>query len=137
MYNLLQGSGHEKWGMPYLLHQPCSTQPSEKSHVGRSDFNTPLVHLEHKKRLDEEDFTVPTFVQSETNHDWSKNAYGMDEEISPSSPAYLNKSMNIPNTSDKEPKRTGFRGFNLRQEGRRQKPDREPKRIYGTGGAIS
>ncbi|XP_058224839.1 protein EARLY FLOWERING 3-like [Rhododendron vialii] len=114
-----QGSGHEN-GMPYQLHQPRSTQPSDKSHGSRSDFNTPLVQLEHKERIDEEDFTVPTFVQSETNHERSKKANGTEEEISPSSPAYLNKSMNIPNTSVKEPKQTGFTGFNLRQEGRSQ-----------------
>ncbi|KAF7137572.1 hypothetical protein RHSIM_Rhsim07G0144400 [Rhododendron simsii] len=114
-----QGSGHEN-GMPYQLHQPHSMQPSEKSHGSCSDFNMPLVQLEHKKRIDEEDFTVPTFVQSETNHERSKKVNGPEEEISTSSPAYLNKSMNIPNTSVKEPKRTGFTGFNLRQEGRSQ-----------------
>lgn len=119
MTNLLQGSGHEK-GMPYELHQPRATQPSENSHGNRSDFNTPLVKLKHKKRIDEEDFTVPTFLQSDINHEPSKKANGTEEQISPSSPAYLNKSMNIPTTSIKEPKRTGFTVFNLRQEDRRQ-----------------
>ncbi|KAL7182194.1 hypothetical protein ACSBR1_040993 [Camellia fascicularis] len=110
-----QGSGHER-GMFFPLPVPRSTHPAEKSYAGYSDFNTPLAQLEQKKKLDEEEFMVPILVPSEIGQDHSKNSNGMDRgKISPSRPAYVSPSMNIKNTSDKEPKRTSIMSSNFRQ----------------------
>ncbi|GFZ17201.1 hydroxyproline-rich glycoprotein family protein [Actinidia rufa] len=112
-----QESGHER-GMFYQLHQHRSTQPAEKPFAGSSDYNNPLAVLEQEKRQDDEDFTVPTFVESETGKDHSKNSNGMNREVFPSStPACLCHSMNTHNTSDKEPRRSSNTGFSFRQEG--------------------
>ncbi|PSR91761.1 Protein EARLY FLOWERING like [Actinidia chinensis var. chinensis] len=127
-----QESGHER-GMFFQLHQPRSTQPAEKPFTGSSDYNNPLTQLELEKRQDDDDFTVPTFVQSETGKDHSKNSNGMDRELfSPSTPAYLSQSMNIHNTRDKEPRRSSITGFSFRQEGRCQNEE-NPKESMAFG----
>ncbi|GFZ16689.1 hydroxyproline-rich glycoprotein family protein [Actinidia rufa] len=127
-----QESGHER-GMFFQLHQPRSTQPAEKPFTGSSDCNNPLTQLELEKRQDDDDFTVPTFVQSETGKDHSKNSNGMDRELfSPSTPAYLSQSMNIHNTSDKEPRRSSITSFSFRQEGRCQNEE-NPKESMAFG----
>ena len=133
MNNLLsQESGHER-GMLFQLHQPRSTQPAEKPFAGSSDYNNPLAVLEQEKRQDDEDFMVPTFVQSETGKDHSKNSNGMNREVFPSStPAYLCQSMNSHNTSDKEPRRSSITDFSFRQEGRCQ-DEEHPKESMEVG----
>ncbi|XP_057467506.1 protein EARLY FLOWERING 3-like [Actinidia eriantha] len=77
-------------------HQHRSTHPAEKSYTGYSNFNPPPRQLEQKNKLDEEDFAVPIFVQTEIDRDHSKKSNGVDRE---------------------EPKRPVTTVSNLRQEG--------------------
>ncbi|KAF5939989.1 hypothetical protein HYC85_021156 [Camellia sinensis] len=122
-----QGSGRER-GMFFPLPVPRPTHPAEKSYAGYSDFNTPLAQLEQKKKLDEEEFMVPILVPSEIGQDHSKNSNGMDRgKISSSRPAYVSHSMNIKNTSDKEPKQTSIISSNLRQG--RSQDEKNPKEM--------
>ncbi|KAM7257771.1 hypothetical protein ACFE04_013512 [Oxalis oulophora] len=75
-------------------HRVLATRPTnlaEKYHVTNSDrtnTKTPLAHIEEKRKKvgDEDDFTVPVFVYSETSH-WSKTHNNADKEkrIPPSS----------------------------------------------------
>ncbi|XP_059644399.1 protein EARLY FLOWERING 3 [Cornus florida] len=111
-----QGSGHER-AMFFPPHLPFSTHPVERTHALYSDCNTPMVQLEQKKKLDQEDFTVPIFVHSGMgrHHGGSNNSMNM-EGISPldsACPGHLTK---FPNAGDKEPKSTSIAGPNLRQE---------------------
>ncbi|GFZ08563.1 hydroxyproline-rich glycoprotein family protein [Actinidia rufa] len=80
-------------------HQHLSTHPAEKSYTGYSSFNPSPRQLEQKKKLDEEDFAVPIFVQTEIGQDHSKKSNGVDRE---------------------EPKQPVTTLSNLRQEGVRQ-----------------
>ncbi|XP_057477185.1 protein EARLY FLOWERING 3-like [Actinidia eriantha] len=61
-------------------HQHRSTHPAEKSYTGYSSFNPLPRQLEQKKKLDEEDFAVPIFVQTEIGQDHSKKSNGVDRE---------------------------------------------------------
>ncbi|XAR69273.1 hypothetical protein NMG60_11000801 [Bertholletia excelsa] len=114
-----QGGGRERGGMFFPHHIPHSIHPTEQSH-GYCDFSTPLAQLEQKKKLEEEDFAVPIFVQSELMQDHRHHSCGIDgENISPPSPA-LNQSVGAQNSIDKEPNRSIIGASNLRQEGRSQ-----------------
>lgn len=119
---LLQGSGHES-SMFFPIHSRRTMHPdsAETAYSGYSDFNTSIAPVMQKKKLNEEDFMVPVFVQPELGHDHSKNSNGMDrEKFSPSGLSYLACSVQVQNTSSGEPKQTSIMGSNLRQEGRSQ-----------------
>ncbi|KAM7490500.1 hypothetical protein LguiA_033421 [Lonicera macranthoides] len=81
-----QASGNERG-----IYNPSQQPPAEKARTRYADSNTPLVHrLEQKKKPDEDDFSVPIFVQSDMGQDNSnKNSNSMDRQgLSPFSPAY-------------------------------------------------
>ncbi|KAM7493382.1 hypothetical protein LguiB_027991 [Lonicera macranthoides] len=83
---LIRASGNERG-----IYNPSQQPPAEKARTRYADSNTPLVHrLEQKKKPDEDDFSVPIFVQSDMGQDNSnKNSNSMDRQgLSPFSPAY-------------------------------------------------
>ncbi|KAL6980075.1 Protein EARLY FLOWERING [Sarracenia purpurea var. burkii] len=126
-----QGSGLER-GIFSQNNQSRPTHPTDI--VGCSDFNTTLAQLEQKKRLEEDDFMVPTFVQSEIGQHHRKDSNGIGREnFCTSSPVYLSQSTNIKTAYDKEPKqRTSIMDLSLRQESRSQNKE-NPKGFVAFG----
>ncbi|KAG5524763.1 hypothetical protein RHGRI_031433 [Rhododendron griersonianum] len=105
MFPRLHGDDHQKSPMYPLLHLNHSTHPAEELYSGYSNYKSSSTQVEQKRKLVEEDFTVPIFFQSEIGQDHRKHSNGMDrEELSSFSPTY-SSSMEVQNSSDREPKR--------------------------------
>ncbi|KAE9446339.1 hypothetical protein C3L33_21746, partial [Rhododendron williamsianum] len=99
------GDDHQKSPMYPPLHLNHSTHPAEESYSGYSNYKSSSTQVEQKRKLVEEDFTVPIFFQSEIGQDHRKHSNGMDrEELSSFSPTY-SSSVEVQNSSDREPKR--------------------------------
>lgn len=121
-----QGSGHERSAF-FPLHLPSSIPASQAEKRRSHQFDAinleiPLAQLEQRKKVaDEEDFSVPIFVQLEVGQCHSKIQNNIDrEKINPSIPSYSGRSVKIPSTSDKGLKRTISSSFNTGQEARSQ-----------------
>lgn len=104
---LLQGDNHHKSPTYPPLHLNHSAHPAEESYSGYSNYNSSSTQVQQKRKLVEEDFTVPIFFPLEIGQDHRKRSSGgMDrEKLSSFSPTYSG-SMKVQNSSDREPKRT-------------------------------
>ncbi|KAL0327515.1 UNVERIFIED_CONTAM: protein EARLY FLOWERING 3 [Sesamum angustifolium] len=82
-----QGLANER-GMFYTYQLPNRHQ-SEKQYSQYSDLSTPLTKVKQRKKLDEDDFRVPIFVQSVPSQEYGK--YTNDRDIlSPSNHSNFN-----------------------------------------------
>lgn len=81
-----QGSGHDRGGYFPIQHPP-SRHLADKPPGHSSDPSTLLQQYELKKRTEEDDFTVPIFVNSKLGH--ANKSHNLDmEKLSPSGPVF-------------------------------------------------
>ncbi|KAL2525602.1 Protein EARLY FLOWERING 3 [Abeliophyllum distichum] len=112
-----QGTGKER--SKFLSRQLPTRHQAEKSYSQYSNLSTLLTQAQQKKKLDEDDFTVPIFIESHSNQDHGKCFSDLDgEKLSPSNHADCNHSLKFQKAADKDPKQTSLviRGRN--QEGK-------------------
>lgn len=80
----MQGSGHNRVGYFPVQHPPARHQ-ADKPPGHSSDPSTLLQQYELKKRTEEDDFTVPIFVNSKLGR--ASGSHNLDtEKLSPSGP---------------------------------------------------
>ncbi|KAK4730068.1 hypothetical protein R3W88_023056 [Solanum pinnatisectum] len=81
-----QGSGHDRGGYFPIQHPP-SRHLADKPPGHNSDPSTLLQQYELKKSTEEDDFTVPIFVNSKLGH--ANKSHNLDmEKLSPSGPVF-------------------------------------------------
>ncbi|XP_016513813.1 protein EARLY FLOWERING 3 isoform X1 [Nicotiana tabacum] len=81
-----QGSGHERV-VYFPVQHPPSGHLADKPPGHSSDPNTLLEQFELNKRTEEDDFTVPVFVNSKPGH--ANGSHNLDmEKLSPSGPVF-------------------------------------------------
>ncbi|KAG8381835.1 hypothetical protein BUALT_Bualt05G0014100 [Buddleja alternifolia] len=100
------------------LRSPSSQQPSrhqsDKRYSQYSEMSTPLTQVELRKKLDDDDFTVPIFSHPVPSQECAKYTNNVHmEKFSPSFPSYLNHIMKF-----QEATKTGI--LNMRPEGKSQ-----------------
>lgn len=82
----MQGSGHERV-VYFPVQHPPSGHLADKPPGHSSDPNTFLQQFELNKRTEEDDFTVPVFVNSKPDH--ATGSHNLDmEKLSPSGPVF-------------------------------------------------
>ncbi|KAL4335464.1 hypothetical protein GQ457_07G044940 [Hibiscus cannabinus] len=102
-----------------------STNLAEKfstRRLGGVSVNTPPSHIEQRKEVrDEDNFTVPVFVESKTDqqHDRTKNGFD-GEKLTPLTTNSPGHQIKIQNVGDKDPSRSSSSGVNLRKDVRNQ-----------------
>nr|XP_016483936.1 PREDICTED: protein EARLY FLOWERING 3-like isoform X2 [Nicotiana tabacum] len=84
--NTAKGSGHERV-VYFPVQHPPSGHLADKPPGHSSDPNTFLQQFELNKRTEEDDFTVPVFVNSKPDH--ATGSHNLDmEKLSPSGPVF-------------------------------------------------
>nr|XP_009782254.1 PREDICTED: protein EARLY FLOWERING 3-like isoform X2 [Nicotiana sylvestris] len=84
--NTAKGSGHERV-VYFPVQHPPSGHLADKPPGHSSDPNTLLQQFELNKRTEEDDFTVPVFVNSKPDH--ATGSHNLDmEKLSPSGPVF-------------------------------------------------
>ncbi|KAL2548486.1 Protein EARLY FLOWERING 3 [Forsythia ovata] len=111
-----QGTGKER--SKFLSHQLPTRHQAEKSHSQYSNLSTLFMQDQQKKKLDEDDFTVPIFIESHSNHDHGKYFNDLDGKFSPSNHADSNHSLKFQKAGDKDPKQTSLVIHSRNQEGK-------------------
>ncbi|KAE8700398.1 putative 3'-5' exonuclease [Hibiscus syriacus] len=144
-----QGGGLEKnMVVPSRASPLTSTNLAEKfsnRQLGGVSVNTPSTHIEQRKEVrDDDNFTVPVFVESKTDQQYDKTKNGFDrEKITPltTTSGHQIKPRNI---GDKDPSRSSSSGVNLRNDVRNQNEKslkvcskREPSVKLKTAAALS
>ncbi|KAL3498539.1 hypothetical protein ACH5RR_041271 [Cinchona calisaya] len=115
-----QGSGQQR-GMFYSHQLPPSRQSAEKPADNYFDSSASVMPFEQKKKLEEDDFRVPIFTNSNLGQDGGKTYINVDRgKLFPSSPAYTEHSTKHPTTGDNEPRQVLAIRPNIRQESRSQ-----------------
>lgn len=106
-----QGTGKERSKF-FSLQLPPRHQ-AEKSYSQYSNLSTPLTQVQQKKKLDEDDFTVPIFTESHSNQDHGKYFSDLDtKKFSPSNCADTNHTLKFPKVADKDLKQTSMASSN-------------------------
>ncbi|XP_027081573.2 protein EARLY FLOWERING 3-like [Coffea arabica] len=131
-----QGNGQQMGA--FCSHQlPLPGQATEKSASNYSDSSAPLMPVEQKKKLEEDDFRVPIFMQSNMGQDRGKTYSNMDRgKLFSSSPAYTEHSTKIVPVADNEPRQTVDIGPSVRQEGRSQNEENTRESMGGREQSI-
>ncbi|KAJ6745677.1 PROTEIN EARLY FLOWERING 3 [Salix koriyanagi] len=121
-----QGSGLERhFHYPHYVPPPTPTRVAEKHHSHQPDggnLNTPVALLTQRKKVGEEDFTVPVFVHSGKGQSQTKmQTSAAQEKLDSLCSAYLGHSSRIQNVGDNGC--IGSTGLNLRPHTRHQSED--------------
>ncbi|KAI3454117.1 hypothetical protein Pfo_010780 [Paulownia fortunei] len=111
-----QGVANER-GMFFSYQLPTRNQ-SEKQYSQYSDFSTPLTQVEQGKKLDEDDFRVPIFVDSVPSQECGEYTNDPDREKLSSNPSCFNHPLKF-----RKAKKMGILESSLRQEGESQKEE--------------
>ncbi|CAA3011002.1 EARLY FLOWERING 3 [Olea europaea subsp. europaea] len=92
---------------------------AEKSYSQYSNLSTVLTQVQQKKKLDEDDFTVPIFTESHPNQDHDKYFSDLDaKEFAPSDCADTNHTLKFPKVADNDLKQTSMAVGSSNQEGK-------------------
>ncbi|KAK4388772.1 protein EARLY FLOWERING 3 [Sesamum angolense] len=117
----------------YFSRQVPPGHPLENQYSQFSDISTPLPQLQQKKKLNEDDYSVPVFVHSISSQEFDKYSTDMDRErISSSNPHIFNHSL-----KSQDAKETGMTEHSTRQEGNNQKRENSKEVVVGWVKAIS
>ncbi|KAL0330410.1 UNVERIFIED_CONTAM: protein EARLY FLOWERING 3 [Sesamum radiatum] len=117
----------------YFSRQVPPGHPLENQYSQYSDISTPLPQLQQKKKLNEDDYSVPVFVHSISSQEFDKYSTDMDRErISSSNPHIFNHSL-----KSQDAKETGMTEHSTRQEGNNQKRENSQEVVVGWVKAIS
>ncbi|XP_042002843.1 protein HEADING DATE 3B-like [Salvia splendens] len=90
-----QGGRNER-GMFYA-RQLQPVHPSEMQYSQHSELSTPLVQVEQRKKIDEDDYVVPVFIQS-VPAAYDKYSNDICPQKSPSNPPYLHPALKFQKT---------------------------------------
>lgn len=112
-----QGTGKER--SKFFSRQLPPRHQAEKSFGQYSNLSSPLTQVQQKKKLDEDDFSVPIFTESHSNQDHGKYFSDLDtRKFSPSNCADTNHTLKFPKVADKDLKQTSMAVRSSNQEGK-------------------
>lgn len=115
----MQGNGPER-NLSFPIQARSST-PTPTHHSGQSDganVNMPSVQPQQRKRAgDEDDFTVPVFVQSRMGQRQSNTQNGGGKaKLTPFGQSHSDSAIKLKNASKKDPKQISSPSLNFRRE---------------------
>lgn len=125
-HNYLQGTGPERnYVLPYHLPPHTPTRRAEKYSISRrsdvANGNAPLLKLDQRKKVDEDDFRVPVYVHSRIGQSNNKGLESLDgKKLAPTGSRYFGSSVAGKNDCERDPKQLGSLLVNMRKDGRRE-----------------
>ncbi|XP_047971914.1 protein HEADING DATE 3B-like isoform X2 [Salvia hispanica] len=125
-----QGGRNER-GM-FFARQLQPVHPSQMQYSQHSELSTPLVQVEQRKKIDEDDYVVPVFIQPVPA---AYDKYSNDicpEKFSPSNPPYLHTALKFQKT-----KGTGMFEHSAGQEEGSKKGDNSNESVAGQKQTVS
>ncbi|XP_042038499.1 protein EARLY FLOWERING 3-like [Salvia splendens] len=125
-----QGGRNER-GM-FFARQLQPIHPSQMQYSQHSELSTPLVQVEQRKKIDEDDYVVPVFIQPVPA---AYDKYSNDvcpEKFSPSNPPYLHPALKFQKT-----KGTGMLEHSAGQEEGSKKGENSNESVAGQKKTVS
>ncbi|KAK4412579.1 protein EARLY FLOWERING 3 [Sesamum alatum] len=128
---LSQGGGNDR-GM-YFSRQVPPGHPPENQYSQCSDVSAPLPQLQQRRKLNEDDYSVPVFIHSVASQEFDKYSTGMQpRKLSSSNTHGFNHSL-----KSQDAEETGVNEHSTRQEGNNQKRENSKEVVVGWVKAMS
>ncbi|XP_057799686.1 protein EARLY FLOWERING 3 [Salvia miltiorrhiza] len=125
-----QGGGNDR-GM-FFARQLHPIHPSEMQYSQYSELSPPLAQGEQRKKMDEDDYTVPIFIQP-VPAEFNKYSNGMcQQKFSPSNPPYFHSSSKFQKANE-----TGMFDHSVGQEEGSKKGENSNESVAGQKQTVS